>query len=124
MDTFFSAVDTLSAIVGAIFGIFIIVVLIIALVRHIKTKREHTEELKELVHNAVLQEFDVMEIKRNFIKLERQLGIFEVVIQCSKDISIEEKEKLLNLLTTLKPYEDEILDSIKRYESLLIKKNF
>ena len=124
MDTFFSAVDTLSAIVGAIFGIFIIVVLIIALVRHIKTKREQTEELKELVHNAVLQEFDVMEIKRNFIKLEKQLGIFEVVIQCSKDISIEEKEKLLNLLTTLKPYEDEILDSIKRYESLLIKKNF
>ena len=124
MDTFFSAVDTLSAIVGAIFGIFIIVVLIIVLVRHIKTKREQTEELKELVHNAVLQEFDVMEIKRNFIKLEKQLGIFEVVIQCSKDISVEEKEKLLNLLTTLKPYEYEILDSIKRYEALLIKKHF
>ena len=91
---------------------------------HIKTKREQTEVLKDLVHNAVLKEFDVMEIKLNFIKLEKQLGIFEVVIQCSKDISVEEKEKLLNLLTTLKPYEYEILDSIKRYEALLIKKHF
>lgn len=124
MDTFFSVTDTLSAIVGYIFGLFIIILLIVALIRYIKIKKEHTDELKELVHNAVLQEFDVMEIKRNFIKLKNDLGIFEVVIKCSKEVSVEEKNKLLSMLKELTPYEDEIIESIKRYESLLIKKHF
>lgn len=118
----FKLIENVFAIVGMgasiIFSIIIVFFLIKAIILLISRKKEKAENLNRIARNVRLQEFEIMELKHNFLELKRWIGNVEVLADTYRNLSETEKNGLCIVVSNLNKYSSEIDRCIERYESL------